>query len=308
MHKDTAGPLAQCVADCALLDAVVAASSADADGGEGPPLSLSLEAAEGKDLKISVAQDWMDAAEPFLSKPLPASGQRAVEVAVAAFTKMGADVTTGANDSTFFVDVVEKLARHGLFADYKSDVAGYLDRHLGRADSGHEGSVDDVKASTIPCKTVEEVAAGLQSFHVPLATKKLGTGEGAPATAEELAEKLEERRLAYEAAELAYKKYFEDNGLSAVMVPTLGSEPCDVSGDEWVNGCDGRPDPPLGHMRATLFFTGGLTDLKVPSVSVPVPKGGGALPDEGLGSASRKRALARPPGRRPGAACSCVGA
>lgn len=187
-RNDTAGPLGVCVADVALLDAVVMNEA---------PVQVESANTVLSGLTIAIPDDWIKQAP----KPIPAPLLQGLDAAVGALESGGATVL---RDSRSFVESVVSL-RHALTPEAQSfchaDLQWYLDQHQDRPE--HLQTAQQVREKMTKCRTLYE------------------EHPEDPTVVEKLYEKLDADAVAQEAA---YVAWLESAGADALLVPSTANE------------------------------------------------------------------------------------
>ena len=234
--KDTPGPIGATVADVALIAAAVCGDDEPAAA----PASL-----EG--VKVLIAEDWMARFADVQSQ----KATEAVSVARAALESAGATVISDAGICDV-VDLEPNLTTSPPAAEPPRLPAlqEYLDRHadrpegIARAEQVVELMTDKVpKFSWLPHLNGGYTDEKQAAFEAYLSQAK-------------------------ESTEAAYRKFFADKGIQAVLVPTIPVEPPSVEG--WTVGEEPSPMALLKIAKYTMSFN----CCSIPSLSVPTPVAG----------------------------------
>ena len=216
------------MADVALLDAVVCGA------GEPPAAPASL-----KGVRILVAHDWIDKVDNTCD-----TAREAVAVAQRALETAGATVVSHPG----FLDVVEgEPPMLGAPQPHRLPMLqAYLDRHSDRPEA---------------VQTAEQVA----TLVADMLPNRAWLGELKGYDDEKKAAFDEYIAAAKDATEAAYRNFFAQHGITAVMVPTIPDEPPCISG--WRAA---EEPSPMGFVP-TMAFTKSFNNCSVPSLSLPTP-------------------------------------
>eukprot|EP00931_Biecheleriopsis_adriatica_P105830 TRINITY_DN80354_c0_g1_i1.p1 TRINITY_DN80354_c0_g1~~TRINITY_DN80354_c0_g1_i1.p1 ORF type:complete len:511 (+),score=117.09 TRINITY_DN80354_c0_g1_i1:47-1579(+) len=231
-RKDTAGPMGQCVADVALLDATVT--------GEVP-----VEQADNlSGVQVSIPRDWI---ESFKDKGgFDDTFLQALEQAKAALEKAGAAVV---EKPDFFKIVEMRPAMSAI--DSAQDMDNYLSLHADRSEEVSRAKIIELSKNEMASKML---------FGDPLDMDAHKT-------------KVAEADASILKTNAAYREYFKEHALQAILMPTMTKEPMLQNQEE---------PPPLMEMMAVGGVTARLTEVKIPSISIPTTVkhklGGGSLP------------------------------
>jgi len=222
------------VGDVALIDAVVHHEPA-------------VTPAHLVGAKVVIAEDWL--AE---GPPLAPEARQALELATAAFEKLGAQVVAEAG-----FNAVKNVAKATWepplpvpIETPKDDLQAYLDYHG-----------DDLPSEINTVAKVSEKFGGgtpygkfLQGFFLADPVAKHGE--------EGFAAKLAERDAAIASTEVAYAAFFRKSGASCVLLPTFPAAPCDLS----------DPKSGLNAMFNEGAYTAHLCAIKgAPAIVMPTP-------------------------------------
>jgi len=245
--RDTPGPMGASVGDVALLDAVMAGESTVA-----MPATL-------RGSKVVVAEDWI--AE---GPPLAAETRRGLDLAIAAFERVGAAVVSEAGIAS--VKSVAKATWEPPLPvpieDPYADLQAYLDYH------GRElpEAIRTVEAVGEKFGGGTPYGGFLQGFFCTSAQVKSGLSD------EEYAAKLAERDAGIAATEEAYRTFFRRSGASCVLMPVFPGAPTVL--DDPKAGLNAMVNE--GAYTAHLCTVGGApaivlpTPVKFASCGVPV--------------------------------------
>lgn len=201
-----------------------------------------VQAVDLKGIQVSVPQDWINS---FSEKGgLDDAFRQALEEAVATLKKAGAIVE---NKPDFF-KVVEMRPQLSA-VDSAQDLENYLNLHKDRPVELSRAKVVELTENP-----------GIKFLFGDTDAEKQRT-------------KVEEADASIEKAEAAYREYFKEHDLQAILMPTMQKEPYTQK----------QEDPPAPQ---DMFAVGGvsarLTEVKCPSITLPTNVrhvvGGGSLP------------------------------
>ena len=235
--KDTPGPMGATVADVALLDAVVC--------GDAEPVTApaSLEG-----MTVLVAEDWMAK----FADANSAEATEAVNVARGALEAAGAKVIRDEGMCAAVVDLEPPMFPTCPPPPRLPALQEYLERHADRP----EGIA---RAEQVVELMTDKLPKYMWSSHLNGGY----TNEMKAAHEEYLAK-------AKGATETAYRKFFADKGIQAVLVPAIPDEPPSIDG--WT--AEEEPSP----MALILMskYTMSFNSCSIPSLSLPTPVIGAA--------------------------------
>ena len=236
--NDTAGPMGTCVADVALLDAVVMQEA---------PVQIASASAVLDGLTVAIPTEWIKQAGE-QGNPVAASFVEGLKKATAALESEGAAVL---DDTRAFLQPVVKgssffpeMAPPHSFCH--ADLQSYLERHPDRPQGIQTAA------------QVHEKQQNAKIFFEP------------PDNA--LAAQLEERFQKQDAnvlvQESAYVAWLEQVGARALLVPVTTCEP--VSNKGWTVETIEQGKMPEVPFNAVAWFTKDLNSIHIPSITLPV--------------------------------------
>ena len=221
---DTPGPLGTCVGDLCVLDAAMTNTT--------PVTERDLSG-----LKFAIPIDWIRSK---VKSGLSEAVQKSIEYTKAALASVGAEVV-----EMDFLPVIE------------SDKAQWLSPALPFVfDNSHEGLNNylDSLGDERPVTAVEDILAKITNLGV---VQKFSKPKAEPAA---LLQKVADRDKARAQMEAAYRAFFRDNGVCALLMPAFPNEITKIDSDnesraEFVN---------------EFLFVLHMNEIRVPSLTMPV--------------------------------------
>jgi len=191
-----------------------------------------VEPATLSTVKVLIPTDWMEAA--VAADLLCESSRAAVEQVATVLQSAGATVL---RETDFKERVLDKMFFGTPVSESVKDLQGYLDTHPERPES---------------MKTTADVVANAGAEHISMFYKDRDS------------DKIAEAKVEAKALETAYREYFGEKGVTAVLVPSMAGEPTSLMG--WTKEKEESAAP---HFMSTAFYTIPFNHIPVPCITMP---------------------------------------